>query len=404
MTTWELSQKEREKTFELLRDLVAQPTINPPGNEENAAQVLEAFFRAHDLSVERYEVEPGRPNLLCKVEGRRAGRSILLTSHMDVVAPGRLDLWTHDPFEPYIEEGRLYGRGSCDAKASLAAMATAVVRLARDRQFDGRVLFGAAMGEEITGIGSQRMAETGHIGDAVVVGEPTNLQVMTAHKGRVEVHLEVPGRAAHASQPHRSINPIPRAANVIQRLTPFCKEVSRRTHPLLGTSSFVFTILHAGEKQNVIPDSCRIGMDYRVVPPWTQEQVMEELEDVMKRLSQELGYEIRSTYRPLGRPASTPLEEPIVQAALKAVQSNGIDQEAPTGFTACCDMHHFRAVGAPTIILGPGRLEQAHTTDEFVGIEQVIRGAQIYHDLALEFLSQEPRITPIFANNTALGA
>ena len=114
---------------------------------------------------------------------------------------------------------------------------------------------------------------------------------------------------------------------------------------------------------------------------------MEELEAALKRISQELGYDLRSTYQPLGRPASTPSDESIVQTALKAVRSNGVDQEAPTGFTACCDMHHFRAAGVPTIVLGPGGLEQAHTTDEFVEIEQVIRGAQIYHDMALEFLS-----------------
>lgn len=382
-----VSQKEREETIELLRNLIAQRTVNPPGEEGRAVQVLEEFFRIHGLPVERYDVEPGRPNLLCAVEGQRMGRSILLTSHMDVVTPGRLDLWTHDPFEPHIEGGKLYGRGSCDAKASLAAMAAAVVRLAVDRRFDGRVLFGAAMGEEITGIGSQRMAQAGQIGDAVVVGEPTDLRVMTAHKGRVEVHLEIPGRAAHASQPRQGVNPIPLAAEVIQRLTLFCEKVGRRTHPLLGTSSLVFTLLHAGEKQNVIPDSCRIGMDYRVIPPWTQEQVIQELQDELKQVGQDLGYAIRVMCQPLGRPASTPSNEPIVQAALNAVQSNGIDQEAPTGFTACCDMHHFRAVGAPTIVLGPGGLEQAHTTDEFVEIEQVIRGAQIYHDMVLAFLS-----------------
>ena len=167
MASWTLSQQEREETIELLRNLIAQRTVNPPGEEEKAAQVLEEFLRAHGVSAERYDVEPGRPNLLCRVEGRRVGRSMLLTSHMDVVAPGRLDLWTHDPFEPYIVGGKLYGRGSCDAKASLAAMAAAVVHLAMDRRFDGQVLFGAAMGEEINGIGSQRMAEACQMGDAV---------------------------------------------------------------------------------------------------------------------------------------------------------------------------------------------------------------------------------------------
>jgi len=308
---------------------------------------------------------------------------------MDVVSPGDPRAWRCDPFEPYVEDGKLYGRGACDAKASLAAMAEAMVRLASEQDsFDGRVIFAAVMGEEITGVGSQRILERGIAADAdaVVVGEPTHLRAMTGHKGRVSVTLEIPGRAAHASQPQEAINPIPRAAEVVRALEPFCQEIRGRRHALLGASSFVFTIVRAGDKQNVIPDRCTLGMDYRVVPPWTNEQVVAELKERLGKLSERLGYEIRLDYRTLAQAAFTPSEERIVQTALEVIPKYGVDQSEPEGFTACCDMHFFRAVGIPTIILGPGGIEQAHTVDEFVVLDEVLRAAEIYREIALRFL------------------
>jgi len=130
-------------------------------------------------------------------------------------------------------------------------------------------------------------------------------------------------------------------------------------------------------------------MDYRVVPPWTHEQVVAELKERLGELSKRLGYEIGLDYQTLAQPAFTPSKERIVQTALEVVREHGVDQRETEGFTACCDMHFFRAVGIPTIILGPGGIEQAHTTDEFVVLDEVFRAAEIYREMALRFFNEQ---------------
>ncbi len=383
-----VTHEEQKNIVGLLRNLVAARTINPPGDEQIGAAVLRDFLSGHGLDVQTDEVEKGRPNLLCTV-GRGKKRSLLFDSHMDVVSPGDPKAWRRDPFEPYVQDGKLYGRGACDAKASLAAMAVAMVRLASEvERFDGRVTFAAVMGEEITGAGSRHIAEKGIAADAVVVGEPTHLKVMTGQKGRVGLKLAIPGRAAHASQPQEAVNPIPRAAEVIRAFEPFFREIRERRHPLLGASSLVFTILRAGDRQNVIPNHAALEMDYRVVPPWTHEQIIVELREWLEDLSRRLGYEIRLDHEVLSMTAFTPSDERIVQTALKIVPEYGNHQSEPEGFTACCDMHFFRAIDIPTIILGPGGIEQAHTTNEFVELDEVFRAAEIYREIALRFLSE----------------
>ncbi|HID12134.1 MAG TPA: M20 family peptidase, partial [Candidatus Latescibacteria bacterium] len=273
----------------LLRDLVATRTANPPGNELEGAEVLSAYLEGRGVPAEVDEFAPGRANL--KAEVGDGSRTVLLTSHLDVVPPGREDLWTGDPFRLRREGGRLYGRGASDAKGSLAAMAVAVAGLAREG-LPGRVRFAAVAGEEVDGMGSQRLVRQGFLGDGVVVGEPTGLRVMTAHKGRLKVTLEIPGKAAHASQPQEGVNPIPRAAEVVLRMEPLCREFSERVHPLLGPGSLVFTVARAGEKANMVPDSCILQMDARVVPPWTVEGAAEDIEAFVGRLSGELGFPI----------------------------------------------------------------------------------------------------------------
>ena len=367
----------------LLRNLIASRTVNPPGDELEGAQVLQEYLEGKGVPAEIDEFAPGRANL--KAEVGDGDRVLLLTSHLDVVSPGREDLWRGDPFRLRKEGNRLYGRGTSDAKGSLAAMAVAVAELAQECP-SGRVRFAAVAGEEVDGLGSRRLVQQRFLGDGVVVGEPTGLRVMTAHKGRLRVTLEIPGRAAHASQPQEGINPIPRAAEVISGMEPLCRAFSERSHPLLGPESLVFTVVRAGEKANMIPDSCLLQMDARVVPPWTVEEAAGEIETFVQKLSDVLGFSISVRVEPLGRPANTPPEEPLVRAALEAVQACGIPQKAPEGFRACCDMQHFRGAGAPTVVLGPGELSRAHTTDESVTEDELILAVRVYKELARRFL------------------
>jgi len=372
-----------KEVVELLRELVAARTVNPPGDELRGAEVLRDYLQGRGIPVEVDEFLPGRANL--RAEVGEGGRTVLLTSHLDVVPPGREELWGGDPFVMRESGGRLYGRGTVDAKGSLASMAVAVAELSGER-LKGKVRFAAVAGEEVDGMGSKRLVEQGFLGDGVVVGEPTSLKVAVTHKGRLRITLTVPGRASHASRPEEGINPILRAAGVISGMKLLSERFSERKHPLLGPCSLVFTVVSAGEKANMIPDSCLLQMDARVVPPWTVEEAREEVEKFVGRLSDELGFKIYVQVEALGRPAATPPDEPLVRTAMDAVEVCGVNQEGPEGFGACCDMQHFRAAGVPTIILGPGELSQAHATDESVKEEEILRAVRVYRELVRRFL------------------
>jgi acetylornithine deacetylase len=348
---------------EFLRELVAIPSVS--GAEEALARHLEAVVAGWGLAVVRDDT-----GVKVTVEGAGDGPTLAFISHLDVVPPG--EGWTRDPFLPVIEDGRLYGRGSGDAKASVATMLLAARDLAERRpEFRGRLVVILGFGEETKDTTMGRAVATVGPIDAAVVGEPTNLDVAVAQRGLMMADLVATGdqrHAGYAAQDGDFTNAITALAADLARLDGI---VAERVHPVLGVTTVTPTMLSAGVSRNVTPPVARAVLDIRSTPDWTHE----ELEQV---LAERLSGELQVTSRRLV-PCETPAGSAVLAAALRA---------RPTartfGSPTCSDWVFVRHLDA--IKCGPGTSRRSHTPDEAVDLDEVTAARAFYATLALEYL------------------
>jgi len=345
----------------LLKDLVAVPSVS--GKEAAVLQRLAAALKDQGL-------EPA-------ISGRNlwlaagSGRPILLfNAHLDTVPP--TDAWTRDPFRPEEVDGRLFGLGSGDDKASVAAMACAVAGMAKEG-VPGTLVFAATCDEETGGEGLEVLRRDLPPADAAVVGEPTNLQVATAQRGLIRIEAVAEGKAAHAARPHQGVNAIYKAVDDIQRL----RELRfTREHPLLGLPTVVVTEIQGGVSRNMVPPSCRFTVDVRTTPHYDNDYFVPELR---RRIRSQV-----PTLRARMVPVETRPDDRLVVAALEATGTT-----APVGFGGVSDMFHVRDI--PSLVLGPGEPEQSHRADESVPLDQVVRAARVYRDLAARWFASRAR-------------
>ncbi|HEY6224033.1 MAG TPA: M20/M25/M40 family metallo-hydrolase [Gemmatimonadales bacterium] len=351
----------------LLRDLVAIPSVS--GEEEAVAQFAEETARAARLDVVR-----DASGVKVHVRGKRAGPTLALVTHLDVVPPG--DGWTRDPFTPVVEDGRLYGRGSGDAKASVAAMLSAVRDVAeRGGPPRGRLLVILGHGEE-TRHTSMPQAVAG-VGDitAAVVGEPTNLDIAVAQRGLMMVDLVAHGDQRHAgnADANGGGDGFVNATQVLARDLVALRGIARdRRHPVLGFPTITPTMLEAGVGRNVTPPTARAVLDVRSTPSWPHY-------DLANALREALESEVVVTSDRLV-PCETP-EGSTLLAAARRVRPQARTFGSPT----CSDWVFLR--DRDTIKCGPGTSRNSHTPDEWVLIEEVSAARDFYARLALEYLA-----------------
>ncbi len=339
----------------LLRELVAIPS--PSGKEETAVARLAEALRAEGLSPQ----VSGR-NLW--VEAGSGRPVLLLNAHIDTVNP--TGQWTRDPHKPVEEKGRLYGLGASDDKGAICAMAAAVVRHARTGG-PGTVVFAATCDEETGGEGLEVLRREIPPSDAAVIGEPTGLRVATAQRGLIRIEAEAQGRSAHAARPHQGVNAIYKAMEDVQRI----REMRfPREHPLLGFPTVQVTMIRAGVGRNVVPPSCTFTVDARPTPYYDNDFFVMELRRRIRSYIHVL--KARMT------PVETAADHRFVVCALEATAT-----QAPVGFGGVSDLFHVRDL--PGVVLGPGDPDQSHQPDESVPLDQVIRAADVYADLARRF-------------------
>ena len=360
------------------------------GEEKSVVELLANFLADHGLPVELDEAAPDRPNLTC-LWGADDGPTLLLTGHSDTVPIG--NGWTRDPFAGQIDDGRLYGRGSCDMKAGLAGMAIAMValkrRMVRPR---GRVLFAACVDEEESGIGTKAAIKAGLKADWAVIGEPTELQTIRAAKGNCYFEVEVAGRAAHAGSPERGANAIYGATRAIAAVEAHHAELQQRRHPLLGSPSCSVGTIEGGMTVSAVPDSCRFRVDRRLLPDETGESALAELSDALDRHAVMPAGTTRREFLRMDMPALELREgHSLIDAVKRAAQDCGGPDLPVGGWSAACDGGYLmRDAGIPTVLLGPGSIvHQAHRPDEFVPIDQLVIAARSYAALAARLISGE---------------
>jgi acetylornithine deacetylase/succinyl-diaminopimelate desuccinylase family protein len=373
---------------ELLARLVAFRTENPPGDEAAPALFLADVLATLGCSIETPEVAPGRRNLVAVFENG-SGRSLAFNSHLDVVPAGTG--WSGDPFRLREARGRLIGRGACDAKGCIAAMVEAVRLLIAGRAaWRGRLTAVFVADEEIGSTGARAFAAARPRVERVVVGEPTRLITVSAHKGCLRPRLRVLGRSAHSGTPDLGENAILAAQRLIGLLAAEDQRLRGKRHPLVGAASLSVTQIAGGIADNVIPAACEVVIDRRILPGEAVETVDGEIKALLVTASSEYGVRTEILgYSSTAGPSETPAGDPIVEAALAACRANGIAAPGPAGLLGGCDLVHFQKVGISGIVLGPGSLEQAHKPDEYVELADLARASLIYRDLALDWYRRQ---------------
>jgi acetylornithine deacetylase/succinyl-diaminopimelate desuccinylase-like protein len=366
-------------TEKLLRELIALPSVNPAflpagdphAGEQRVAEFLLAAAAGCGLDVELQEVTPARPNLLARLTPAGEVRQrILLAPHLDTVGGEPLALAL---FEPVKKNGQLHGRGACDTKGSIAAMLTALGTLAKSpqRPRHTEIVFAGLVDEENNQAGSRALAASGLKADLAIVGEPTRLQIVTAHKGDLWLRLETHGQSAHGSRPELGRNAVHEMARVVEVLeTKYAAHLRRRRHPLLGTATVSVGTIHGGTQPNIVPARCAISIDRRTLPGETELAVHREI----KAFLRERGLRVTLADR-RGVPCpslETDVKLPLVREFLRCA-----GQRRPAGVVFFCDAAVLAAGGIPSVVFGPGDIAQAHTADEWIALRELERATAL---------------------------
>ena len=369
------------RTEKLLAELIALPSVNPAflpprhphAGEKRVADFLATVAARAGLEIEFQTVLPGRSNLIARL--RPAGkirRTILLAPHLDTVVA------EESQFIPRRKNGRLHGRGACDTKGSVAAMLTALCELAESkiRPRETEIIFAGLIDEEHAQAGSRALVKSKLKADLAIVGEPTRLQVVTAHKGSLWLQLATRGRAAHGATPHLGKNAVHEMARIVDILeTDYAAQLRRRKHKLLGTATVNVGTISGGTQPNIVPDSCSIQIDRRTLPGETDASVRREIAALLK--SKKLSATISSAKLALAFALETEDRLPLVRNFLRSV-----GQSRPAGVDYFCDAAVLSAGGIPSVVFGPGDIAQAHTADEWISLAELERGK----NLLLKFL------------------
>ncbi len=361
------------KPAHFLAELIALPSVNPAflpagdprAGEHRVADFLAATAARGGLDVEFHEVTPNRRNLIARfTPSGRVKKRVVLAPHTDTVG----DLGMSDRlFQPEIRNGRLYGRGACDTKGSVASMLMAVLSLALQgrRPATTEIIFAGLIDEENSQLGSRALVRSGFKADLAIVGEPTQLQVVTAHKGDLWLKVTTRGKSAHGAKPHLGKNAIHSMAQIINLIeTDYATTLKKQSHPLLGQATVNVGSIRGGTQPNIVPDWCEISIDRRTLPGETSASVLRGLRKFLVK------HGLKATINDSkGAPApslETNPRLPLVQALLASVGQN-----STVGVDYFCDAAILAAGGIPSVVFGPGDIAQAHTATEWISVRQL---------------------------------
>ncbi len=368
--------------------LIAAPSENPGGTEDEAAAVASEILTGLGAAPETIRGDADRPSVLARF-GDGAGARLAWNGHLDVVPAGDPATWEHPPFAAEIADGRLVGRGAADMKGAIASALAAASAIRRAGiELGGALEFHLAADEELAGIhGTRVLWERGLLDqDACIVGEPSELQIGLAERGGAWITATARGTAAHGSQPHRGVNAITSMARLLLRIEEVLPE---REHALVGRPSVNAALITGGSAPNVVADRCEVDIDRRVIPGETDPaEVLAPFE--------RLGEDIRADHpevdlsfrvREWTDAAEADPGSEIAAICRDAVRRQTGRMPDDAGFTGITDARFYiNEAQIPTVILGPGSLSVAHTANEWVSVEDLVAAARIYAEVFVRFL------------------
>ncbi len=375
----------------LLQQLVTIPSVNPEHTDDVAisgemrlAEYVAEWLETRGFQLSWDMAEPQRPNLIASYGPESPAHTLLLESHLDTVG---VDGMTVPPFEPRTEKGRLYGRGSCDTKGPMAAALCALRRPILDRLAEAgvRLLFVGAMGEEKGNVGAERLVEKGVRADDAIILEPTELATVNGHKGILWLRLTVHGISAHGSDPDRGRSAILGMAQVIHILQ---NQIARKRQDCanveMGLPSLNVGYIEGGTAVNVVPNRCAIEIDRRLVMGESGAQILKEIRGALEPMTDR--GEIRSFDFDMikeGPPFRTAPESAMISRLSRVCTAYGVESRVETA-AWYSDAGAFSRTCPNVVVFGPGSIKQAHTNDEYIVIDELLKG----HDILAGYLER----------------
>lgn len=364
----------------LAQDLIRFPSLNPPGEEAACIGYITGLLGSAGMHVQAYEFAPGRPSIVARAAGTGNEPPICFTGHVDVVPLGG-EAWSVDPFAGAIVQDKLFGRGSSDMKSGIAAFIAATLdRLSEAKPLKRGITLVITAGEETGCQGAFHLAEVGALGEAalLIVAEPSSNEPIIAHKGSLRIGVKVRGRTAHSSMPEVGDNAIDAVAEMIVKLR--SHRFAIEPHALLGTTTACVTTITGGLNINSVPDAASFTVDFRTIPSHSHRELLAEVGTLF---GPRAAIDVITDFPGF----STSPEEPALQGLTRIIaEQSGAEPQlrgAPYFTDASALVPGFK--GAPTVVLGPGEVEQCHRTDEFCFVRRIEECQAIYSAVIREY-------------------
>jgi putative selenium metabolism hydrolase len=387
-----LTLERRELVIALCQALIQRQSYS--GHEDGVVECMEQAF--DDLSFDDVFTDD-YGSVLGHIKGKRPGKVLLLDGHIDTVPVPEASKWRHKPFVGEVADGKIYGRGASDMKGAVSAMIAASAFFAEDttRDFAGEIYVSGVVHEEcFEGIAARKISERIKP-DYVVIGESSELNLKRGQRGRAEIVVETFGKPAHSANPRAGVNAVYKMAALIQEIT----KLEAPVHEILGEGILELTDIKSSPYPgaSVVPDYCRVTYDRRLLVGETKESVLKPLQaliDEMKSRDAEFdarihfacgteqcytGSEIRGERFFPGWVFEK--EDEFVQAALAGLKSAGLEPEV-TQYSFCTNGSHYAGeAGIRTVGFGPSRENLAHTIDEYIEIDQLVKAVEGYYGI-----------------------
>lgn len=369
---------------ELLKNLInARPT--PDKGELACANVAADFLNEHKITCQIDTWDQNRANLTARIASANLKPALIFAAHLDVVPQGNTK-WQYPPYDAVEEQGKIFGRGSADMKAGLTAILTAITRIAKKNlELKGDLILLAAAGEETDSCGVKRFIEKNASTlpplAGAIIPEPTNFQIVTAHRGILWLEITTIGKSAHGSMPQNGINAIRSMNTLLNALDNY--QPPHTPDPLLGKSSMSINKITGGNATNIIPDRCSIQIDIRTLPNQDSETLTADFQSLLEKLTAEnKNFKAELNLLRSVNALQTDVDCDFVK---KVMNTTEIDQTQVVGFTT--DAPFLAELNAPVVIFGPGNPNICHKPNEFIEIADLEKAAQIYEKIITQFLT-----------------
>lgn len=380
-----------ELIVELAERLVSIPTPNPPGQELACAEFIMGKLQGWGIEVELVpKPYRERPQVVAWLRGKGDGPTLILNAHMDTVGAGNREAWDYPPYQVTRVGNRLYGRGTCDMKGSLA-VGMVILKTLHDAgvQLSGTLMLQTPMGEEMDEPGTRTLLQEGYVADYAIVLEPTELRVGPASRGVCWFKIALEGPSMHCGLAESETPDVMAAfARIATALTAYHDEIAGQTHPLSPSPGCRITRVEAGNAHNSLVRRCQFTLDRRMIPGETVEQVTAELRSMIES---ELAHSSQITHEleflEWNEPVQAPLDSPLITALEKNIAEIGDGEREMWPVPYGSDVRNFiHDKGIPAVNFGAGDYRVCHEPNEYVMVDELLACARVVMGTVIDLL------------------